>query len=656
VVQLGADGTGILPVSAIDNGSNDSCGIASLVLDQTEFDCNDVGNTITVTLTVTDVSGNVDSCSATVTVEDNVAPDLDAQDITVELDANGDYVLDQDDIDVINALSSDACGIDTVSVSPDTFDCSNVGANTVTLTVTDINGNVSTNVAEVTVEDTVNPMAVCQDITIQLDALGTASITGEDVDAGSIANCGSISYTVSPSIFTCNEEGENLVTLTVTDSSGNTDTCTAIVTVVGDFSNVSISESELPEFCQGAAVVLTANNASAISYEWVNTVSPEIVIGTDQDLQVFNNGIYGVTVISATNCSIAYAEYTVSGFDLGGLISAYTILATEEVYLHGSNLVQTGGVGAMHPTIGNIKLHQASTIVGFGQAVSFDLNQGSTIGTQVNAPSNPTIPGFVFNTYSNNSSPSVTINNSQTQTLNGSVYDVVTVRQNATVNFSQSNVYINELKTFEGASIEFVGCANVYINEKFMLAQNGTINNDDPNNVVFYVNDDVQIEKGSNVRARIHTNNNDILAKGENGNGNNMGEPTYMTGLFIAKRVHGNKNVVWNADTLCEPCPIAAPATTLPDSNQQVSNELKIDLEISAYPNPSDTQFNLRLKTAVSTEKASVEVFDMSNKLVHTGAFEYDDIYTFGKTFEGGVYIVKVTQSGKTKAVRLIKY
>jgi hypothetical protein len=58
---------------AVDNGSNDACGIQSLVLSQTAFVCSEVGAN-TETLTVTDVNGNVSTCTTVVTVEDNVAP------------------------------------------------------------------------------------------------------------------------------------------------------------------------------------------------------------------------------------------------------------------------------------------------------------------------------------------------------------------------------------------------------------------------------------------------------------------------------------------------------------------------------------------------------------------------------------------------------
>ena len=57
-------------------------------------------------------------------------------------------------------------------------------------TATDINGNAASCTATVTVEDRVAPVALCQDITVQLDSSGSATITPEDVDGGSSDACG----------------------------------------------------------------------------------------------------------------------------------------------------------------------------------------------------------------------------------------------------------------------------------------------------------------------------------------------------------------------------------------------------------------------------------------------------------------------------------
>jgi gliding motility-associated-like protein len=52
---------------------------------------------------------------------------------------------------MIDNLSYDNCGIASVTVNITQFNCNNIGANTVILTVTDVNGNVATGTATVTV-------------------------------------------------------------------------------------------------------------------------------------------------------------------------------------------------------------------------------------------------------------------------------------------------------------------------------------------------------------------------------------------------------------------------------------------------------------------------------------------------------------------------
>ena len=227
-VQLDATGAGSITAEDIDNGSNDACGIQSLALDVTSFDCADVGAN-TVTLTVTDNNGNVSTATATVTVEDNVAPTVVTQNITVQLDASGAGSITTADID--NG-SSDACGIQTMALDITSFGCANVGANTVTLTVTDNNGNSASATATVTVEDNVAPTAIAQNLTVELDASGAASITADEVDNGSSDACGIASLSLSQTAFDCDDQGDNTVTLTVTDNNGNVSTATATITVL----------------------------------------------------------------------------------------------------------------------------------------------------------------------------------------------------------------------------------------------------------------------------------------------------------------------------------------------------------------------------------------------------------------------------------------
>lgn len=239
-VQLDASGNATILPSQIDNGSSDPCGldpVTPFALDITTFDCSNVGTPVTVTLTVKDVNGNTNTGTAIVTVEDNVKPTVVTQDITVQLDATGNASITPA---MINNGSSDACGLHpTTPLALDitAFDCSNVGNPvTVTLTVTDVNGNTETGTAVVTVEDNVKPTVLTQDITVTITGDGTVTITPAQIDNGSNDACGldgTTPFALDISTFGCNDVGNPVtVTLTVLDANGNSETGTAVVTVV----------------------------------------------------------------------------------------------------------------------------------------------------------------------------------------------------------------------------------------------------------------------------------------------------------------------------------------------------------------------------------------------------------------------------------------
>lgn len=80
-----------------------------------------------------------------------------AQNISVQLTSEGTRIVTGAEVD--NGSSS-GCGSPSLSVNPNTFNCSNLGLNTVTLTATDNNGHVSTATANVTVLPAINDEAL----------------------------------------------------------------------------------------------------------------------------------------------------------------------------------------------------------------------------------------------------------------------------------------------------------------------------------------------------------------------------------------------------------------------------------------------------------------------------------------------------------------
>lgn len=226
-VQLNSSGSASITPAMINDGSTDNCDIQTYALNISSFNCSNVGTKIVI-LTVTDENGNSATKTATVTIEDKIAPTVITQNVTIQLNSAGTASITTA---MINNGSTDNCSIQSYALDKTNFDCTNVGSNTVVLTVTDVNGNIATKTATVTVEDKIAPTVITQNITIQLNSSGTASITPAMINNGSTDNCGIQSYALDKTNFDCTNVGINTVVLTVTDVNGNSATKTATVTV-----------------------------------------------------------------------------------------------------------------------------------------------------------------------------------------------------------------------------------------------------------------------------------------------------------------------------------------------------------------------------------------------------------------------------------------
>jgi gliding motility-associated-like protein len=101
----------------------------------------------------------------------------------------------------------------------------------------------------IAVRDVTPPVANCRDITVYLDNTGSVSIVPADVDDGSSDNCGIAGMTIDNSIFDCSNTGTNSVLLTVTDGSGNSASCTSVVTVLDTISPALSSPAPVATEC-----------------------------------------------------------------------------------------------------------------------------------------------------------------------------------------------------------------------------------------------------------------------------------------------------------------------------------------------------------------------------------------------------------------------
>ena len=386
-VQLGANGDVTVSPSQIENGSTDNCSIASSTLDVSTFDCDDLGEN-TVTFTVEDTDGNTNETTAVVTVEDVVNPTVITQNITIQLDTDGNATLEASDID---NNSTDNCTIASYSIDITSFTCDDLGDNTVTLTVTDNSDNSASNTATVTVVDSINPVVLTQDITVQLDATGNASITASQIENGSTDNCSILSSNLDITSFTCDDIGANTVILSVTDGSNNTGTATAIVTVEDVTNPIAIT--------QDITVSLDANGNATLTASMID-----------------NN--------STDNCSIASSSVDITTFDCNDLGEhTVTLTVTDQSNNSDTETATVTVVDTVNPIVSTQNLTIQLDANGNASITAAQIENGSTDNCSV-ASSSIDITNFTCDDVGTNT---VTLSVTDQSNNTGTATAIVTV-------------------------------------------------------------------------------------------------------------------------------------------------------------------------------------------------------------------------------------
>ncbi|MEI6881911.1 MAG: LamG-like jellyroll fold domain-containing protein, partial [Bacteroidota bacterium] len=262
--QLNGAGTVSITASQINNNSYDNCSIDSIKVYPSSFTCANKGNN-TVTLWIRDASGNIGTNTATVTVQDVTAPDLVCKPDTLVLDGNGNASI-ASYTELVQSLS-DNCGVTQTAISKSNFNASNIGSNTVVLTVQDASNNISSCSTTVVVVEP-SPIAICRNKTIYLDNTGNASIIAADLDNGSHSSIGISNRTISKSSFNCTNVGVNYDTLTVFNAFNRSAYCVATVTVL-DTIKPSVVARNL-------SVYLNSNGSASITANQIDNGSSDI--------------------------------------------------------------------------------------------------------------------------------------------------------------------------------------------------------------------------------------------------------------------------------------------------------------------------------------------------------------------------------------------
>jgi hypothetical protein len=195
----------------------------------TAFTCNNVGlNNIWTTFL--DQWGNASSCNVQVWVFPGGPAIAQCQNATVSLDANGVAAITPAMVD--GGSYGPCAATSNFSVSPSTFNCSQLGVQSVVLSVSYSSGGNSSCTASVTVLDQVSPTPTCQPVTVTLGSGGSATLNASAMLQSVADNCGATTQIASQTMFSCADTVGTPVLVTVSDASGNVGTCTSIVTAI----------------------------------------------------------------------------------------------------------------------------------------------------------------------------------------------------------------------------------------------------------------------------------------------------------------------------------------------------------------------------------------------------------------------------------------
>lgn len=259
-----------------------------------------------VSVTVTDASGNTSTCQFNVNVIDNINPVINCvPSITIPTTIGKCGTT----MSLLAGGATDNCPGITFSNIPAPGTFLPVGTNPLTVKVTDASGNTATCITNVLVKDNEKPKINCPS---NINVSTETGLCGASVSyfASAIDNCPSTFISFSKTSGSFFSVGSTLVTATVSDAEGNTATCSFTVTVKDNELPVlicpNITVGTDPGICK-AVVSLnpTATDNCGIQDIFNNPFSgsefllgTSSVIGTAKDLSGnLANCNYTVTVI-----------------------------------------------------------------------------------------------------------------------------------------------------------------------------------------------------------------------------------------------------------------------------------------------------------------------------------------------------------------------
>ncbi len=664
-----------------------------------------IGNkTVPVTITITDNTGNISSCTFNLTISGcgctpTTAPILNTQNITVQLDATGNSIITASQI---NNGSVDACGLTTLtySLSKTTFNCSNIGLNTITFTATDSKGNTASKSVTVTVQDKIAPTIITQNFTAQLDATGNATITTANINNGSSDNCSIKTIALDKTTFNCSNIGVNTVTLTVEDVNGNIASKTATVTVLkGVQTNTIVLSSSNPVVNNNYNVIYLGYMAQSIDLTSFSTG------GTSFTYEWTGNYLTNNTSNTATFTPTQAGTYTITNksTNQGGCsVSASVNICVIDVRSEITDkvLICQKGPDGLTRTL-SVTSSDASLILAQDKTASIgrcntDCSTTPVVHKVVNISDSKSlysVPGYVIaqNYTSNGTGWSAGLYTPYEMTNKNHINEVNVLsslrwRIDRDMNYgSQHRIYkdVNIYMYHYGTNNTFPNtnkptlpsnAVKVFSGDlDFQLPDNAYCFMDVPFNMNDFVYDGISsvvvyIEKKTPSASPSVTD--PWASYNEDANKNNIrfvgnwgGYTNTTSNYYSTMKQNRYPQVIFNETNTVDLCNTSIMAATVVKSMINTNNQVQVNsltgsiynAEVLVYPNPAVESFNFKINSG-STELVSIIVYNLTGNIIYEGKdLLPNQIYTIGSEFYPGIYMAEVQQGAYKKVIKISK-
>jgi hypothetical protein len=591
------------------------------------------------------------------------------------IECPSDIILDNDAgacgaIASFEATASDNCEGAEVTYSPASGSLFAVGTTEVTATATDASGNETSCTFNVTVNDTEAPTIVCpSDIILDNDPGVCGAIASFEATASDNCEGTEVTYSlVSGSFFAV---GTTEVTVIATDASGNESSCAF---------NVTVNDTIAPEI----------------------SCPSDTTIECDEDVSPYNTGTATVTDDCDDYPTMAYEDTIVA---TGTCSNSYTI---ERIFTatdaHGNSSSCTQNI-TVQDTQGpsDIVIDAPLDPIRIGTAfnLSATYNDCNAVSATFALSSND-VDYITFNADVLNGT--VSLPNSVTQSLEAGVYKVVVTITDECNNtnqeeftylvifdpnggfvtgggnfFSNPGAYRPDLTKLGKVNFGFVAKYDPDDNTLYQVKGStrfnfkeedfsfkstshqamtlvvtgekkatyrgiGTVNNSGSHQFVVVVIDGDAPGGNGIDRFRIKVfasgNSNEVIYDNEYGLAENADVSTTLGGGSIVIHKEKGKSSKSSKVKLVEEAPI----------------EIISEIKLVSWPNPSNSDFNLKLKSNNNIDNIQIQVIDVNGRYVYNMSGKANQEYRFGASFESGLYFVNVIQGNESRQVKLVKY